>query len=228
MGIDLVSVIAANGASQEAGEGLEVEVAEIITIGRSSQAETVEQGAVRSGARVRRRVAQGAIFVDVDRLATGNDDSQSERLVAASEDGGVARGTVGLDNLGTVAGGRASTNVELPHASCHGLEVDRRITAGGEDAEVAPVDRRRVGHDTRRFVVVRGDGIGSVVGGGLRGLGVGIICFPSQSTSDETCESESVLHGEVQSDCRCSETVGCRRGEIAYIEVATYLYIFRV
>jgi hypothetical protein len=134
-------------------------------------------------------VAQGAARSNVDLLATGYDNTEGQSALAASKDGGVAGRAVGrTDRLGgAVGGGCASSEVELSVASGQACKVDGRRAAGGNDTEVARV-RSRSGCWLWGFV-------------GRSGWGRSRALSSGKSTSDETCESESVLHSEECSEC---------------------------
>lgn len=122
---------------------------------------------------MRHGVAQGAIRSDVDLLATRNNDAEGEGLVTTSEDSVVA-GRTGGANVGRAVAGRCSSaEVELSAASSQRQKVDGRGTAGRDDSEVAGT-----GSGCRRR--------------GRRGRSIAL--SSSESTSDETCECESVLH----------------------------------
>lgn len=124
------------GASNEAI--LPVEVAKRIAVGCFCAAEASGGGTRRDIRRVSLSVAQRTIGCNVDLLATGNDDAEAESLVASSEGGDVAwRAVLGSDDFGwAVRGWALAAEIELSTTCVHGLEVDGRCAALGDDAEV--------------------------------------------------------------------------------------------
>ena len=121
-------------------------------------------------------VFQRAIRGNIDLLAAGDNDTETERVVAAREDGGVAgRAVGGTDGIGRAVGGRTgSAEVELSAAGVESLEVNGRATARRDDAEVAVVGGSRGGRAGR--------------GGSSRAGRSG------HGTGNEGGESDSVLH----------------------------------
>lgn len=165
---DLIAIVGSR-ASNEAG--LEAEGSQIVGT-RGSLGELVDDGTGGHGDRVRLSVAQRTVGSNEDLLTAGDNNAEAEGLVTARKDSlGAGRARAGWEAGRAVAGGLAA-EVELATTSLERQKVDGRGAAGRDDAEVAGAGgRSRSG---------RRSGSGTLSSG--------------ESTSDEACDSESVLH----------------------------------